>query len=242
MTTLPSVRAALAERFLFNFRMSPESLATFLPPVRWLVPQPVNGYGVVSFCLLDLRNITVAPLPTVAGLTSISCAPRYAVLDTSQNPSSPTVFVTERQTNSAFGAWFTGLGFSAPHPYVEVDIQEDGEATCIQVAEPQRGTIFSGVVRPSQELRSELFPSASAFAAFIAQGVTSYGLSRYDGRLTKMDLHKEDADYEPLETSGVYGPIVQQWHDAGAVLDSAFRTRGGRYEWSYHGLTKAPEG
>ena len=116
MSVLPSVRATLAERFLFNFRMPPDALAAFLPSVPWLVPQTVNGYGVVSFCLLDLRNITVAPLPTIAGLSSISCAPRYAVMDLSHDPPTPSVFVTERQTNSAFGAWFTSLGFSAPHP------------------------------------------------------------------------------------------------------------------------------
>jgi hypothetical protein len=219
-----------------------DSLAKFLPPVPWLVPQPVNGYGVVSFCLLDLRNITVAPLPTLAGLTSISCAPRYEVLDTSQGSPSPAVFVTERQTNSTFGAWFTGLGFSVPHPYAQVDIRYHSEDTCIQVAEPQKTRVFAAVVRPSPEQHSELFSSVATFAAFIAQGVSSYGLSRYGGRLTKMDLHKEDAEYESLEASGVGGPIVEQWQDAGAVLDSAFRTHGGRYEWSYHGLTGEPEG
>ncbi len=249
MAALPSVRATLAERFLFNFRMPPESLANFLPPVPWLVPQSINGYGVVSFCLLDLRNITVAPLPTVAGaplptvagLTSISCAPRYAVLDISQDLPSPAVFVTERQTNSAFGAWFTSLGFSAPHPYVEVDIRQENDDTKLHINE-SNASAFSASVRPTQEVQSELFSSAIAFAAFIAQGVSSYGLSRHCGRLTKMDLHKEDADYEPLEARYVHGPLVEQWQAAGAVFDSAFRTSGGRYEWSYHGLTEGSKG
>ena len=238
MAVLPSVRAALAERFLFNFRMPPESLGKFLPPVPWLLPQPIRGYGVVSFCLLDLRNITVAPLPTVAGLTSISCAPRFAVLDTSPGAPVPAVYVTERQTNSAFGAWFTSLGFSAPHPYVEVHIQRENEDVRLDVTDPQKGNLFSATVRKTPELHSELFASSGDFARFIAQGVMSYGLSRHERRLTRTDLHKDDADYEPLEVRSLSGPLVQEWEAAGGVLDSAFRTSGGRYEWTYHGLTE----
>jgi hypothetical protein len=109
MSLMPAVRASLAERFIFNFRLPAKALARYLP-VPWLAPQEVRGYGVASFCILDLRGITVAPLTTQIGLTSISCAPRYAVLDVSREQATPAVFVTERQTNSAFGAWFTALG------------------------------------------------------------------------------------------------------------------------------------
>lgn len=113
MSILPSVRAALAERFIFNFRLPPEALAQFLPAVPWLAPQPVNSFGVASFCVLDLRGITVAPLPTTAGLTSISCAPRYAVLDASSGVPTPAVFVTERQTSSAFQLRVWGMVYLA---------------------------------------------------------------------------------------------------------------------------------
>lgn len=242
MSILPSVRAALAERFIFNFRLPPEALVQFLPAVPWLAPQPVNGFGVASFCVLDLRGITVAPLPTTAGLTSISCAPRYAVLDASSGVPTPAVFVTERQTSSAFGAWFTSLGFSAPHPHMEASIRHEQEAICLDAAEPHGETLFSAVTHPASSLHSELFSSASEFAAFIAQGVTSYGLSRHGSRLTKMDLHKDDADYEPLQVSALHGPLVQEWQAAGGILDSAFRTCGGRYEWTYHGLTNGANG
>jgi len=231
----PSVRASLAERFLFNFRLPVEALSRYLP-VPWLVPQPVNGYGVVSFCLLDLRNITVAPLPTVAGLASLNCAPRYAVLDLSRPSPAPAVYVTERQTSSAFGAWLTRLGCPAPHPYVEADVRREDDRVALRVSGRDGGPLFSASVYPAQTLSSQLFPSLDAFTGFIAQGVTSYGLSRYPGRLTKVDLHKEDAAYEPLSTLEVSGPLVDEWQDGGAVLDSVFRTYGGRYEWTYLGL------
>ena len=143
---MPAVRASLAERFIFNFRLPAKALARYLP-VSWLAPQEVRGYGVASFCILDLRGITVAPLTTQIGLTSISCAPRYAVLDVSREQATPAVFVTERQTNSAFGAWFTSLGFSAPHPQVQAAISYQDDRTLLRVESPDDGLLFAATVR-----------------------------------------------------------------------------------------------
>ena len=236
MSVLPAVRATLAERFLFNFRMSPEALNSYLP-APWLAPHIIRGYGVVSFCMLDLRNITVAPLRTLAGLNSVSCAPRYAVVDNLNGGGKPAVYVTERQTNSAFGAWFTTLGFSAPHPYVNAVIEHQAGSTLLRIHNTENTLIFNATVHVTPTLESELFGSAQTFAAFIAEGVSSYGLSRHEDRFTIMDLHKEDADCKPLAVSSLCGPLVEEWQSKGAVLDSAFRTSGGRYAWTCHGLT-----
>ena len=51
-----------------------------------------------------------------------------------------------------------------------------------------------------------------------------------------MDLHKEDRGYEPIEVLNLASPLLDKWMADGAVLDSAFRTSGGRYEWTYLGL------
>jgi hypothetical protein len=237
MPLMPAVRASLAERFIFNFRLPTKMLASYLP-APWLTPQVVRGCGVASFCILDLRGITVAPLNMPIGLASISCAPRYAVLDESRAQVNPAVFVTERQTNSAFGAWFTSLGFSAPHPQVEAVIDHQDDRILLRVDSPDDGLLFSGSVRPSATQNSELFTSPQEFADFIAMGVSSYGLSRHGSRLTRVDLHKDDANYTPLEVSGLGGAFADDWQRHGGLFDSAFRTAGGRYEWTYHGLTE----
>ena len=238
MNIIPPVRAELAERFIFNFRMPLEALAEYLP-APWLTPQPVRGYGVASFCLLDLRHITAAPLPTLVGLHSVSCAPRYAVFDHSSGEPKPAVFVTERQTSSAFGAWFTGLGFSCRHPFMPAQITHRTKETDLQVQKPGEEIQFGAAVRSVSPSRSDLFASPEEFGVFIAQGVTSYGLSRYQNQLTKVDLHKEDRGYESLEVLSLRSPLLEQWQDKGAVLDSAFHTNGGRYEWAYRGLREA---
>jgi hypothetical protein len=187
--------------------------------------------------LLDLRNITIAPLPPKAGLHSLSCAPRFAVVDHSVTPSRPAVFLTERQTNSAFGAWFTSLGFSAPHPYAEVNIEAGDNLWNIQAGQPHGQPLFKAIAHPSPKCDSQIWKTTDDFAAFIAQGVSSYGLSIRGSRLTMLDLHKQDGAYESLQIETLSGSVIDEWQKAGAVFDSAFRTSGGRYEWTYRGLT-----
>lgn len=235
MSIPPSVRAELVERFILNVRMPPDAMRTFLP-VDWLRPAEIKGHAVASFCLLDLRNITVAPLATIAGLRSVSCAPRYAVLDASVSPPEPAVYVTERFTSSTFGSWFTGLGFSAPHPRIDATIRRDGAEVELTERLPNGALLFHARLRAAAGTTSVLF-DADAFAGFIAQGVSSYGRSRHGSRLTKLDLHKDDRTYEPMDVLDMGGSAVEPWLRAGGELDSAFRTAGGRYEWTYYGLT-----
>jgi hypothetical protein len=146
--------------------------------------------------------------------------------------------VTERQTNSSFGAWFTSLGFSAPHPQVEAVIDHQDDRILLRVHSRDDGLLFSGSVRLSATQNSELFTSPQEFADFIAVGVSSYGLSRHGSRLTRVDLHKDDANYTPLEVTDLGGAFPDDWQRHGGIFDSAFRTGGGRYEWTYRGLTE----
>lgn len=235
MSLLPSVRAKLAERFIFNFRMPAQALQELLP-VKWLAPKEMSGFAIASFCMLDLRRITIAPLPTIVGLSSISCAPRFAVTDLSTGVPKSAVFVTERQTNSAFGAWFTRLGFSAPHRHVHASITREEEIIRLSVKDSAQRNLFSAAVRPNTSTSSEIFDCES-FKRFIAEGVSSYGLSRHGSRLTKLDLHKEDTDYRSLEVLDMSGAAVDEWLNRDAQFDSAFSTSGGRYEWRYLGMT-----
>ena len=106
----------------------------------------------------------------------------------------------------------------------------------MEVQHPGGDSLFAATVLVGDTLPSPLFRNTAEFAAFIAQGVTSYGLSRYRDRLTQVDLHKEDRGYQALEVLSLQSRLVEQWEASGAVLDSAFRTRGGYYQWTYQGL------
>ena len=251
MSVYPPIRAVVAERLIFNYRLPLDAMKDLLPSGAHtasggrLEAQDINGYAVASFCALDLRNITFAPLPAVAGFRSISCAPRYAVADTSSGTPRPVVFVSTRFTNCALGSLLTRLSCVAPHPYAAARIAHEGRE--IELSIKGAEAKFHCRMRPARDVRSRLFGSAEEFAAFIAQGVSSYGecrLTRTGGCasstscLTRVDLKKADAGYEPLDVLALRSPIADRWERLGGVLDSAFRTYAGLYEWSYRGLVE----
>lgn len=227
---LPSVSARMHERFIVNLRVPPQVLRDRLPAC--VTPQVVNGYAVVSFCMLDLRGVTLAPLPPIVGPRSISCAQRYAILAESGEPA---VFVPERQTNFAVGARLSALGFSAPHRLVDIAIERESPATELRVQDGN-DIMFEAALRPGGEFSSAVFATLDDFAAFMAAGVRSYGRSRHEGRLTVLDLHKDDGSYEPLFIEWIGGTFVDDWLAVGAQIDSALRTTDAHYVWKYHGL------
>ena len=120
---------------------------------------------------------------------------------------------------------------------METVIEREEIRTRLHVQTPQGELLFSASVDETHELESALFALERAFAQFIAEGISRYGLSRHGERLTIMNLHKQDATYRSLTVSRIAGPLIEQWQADGATLDSAFYTSGGRYEWTYHGLT-----
>ena len=163
MQIIPAVRAAVKERYILNFRMPPEAMRQFLP-VEWLHPAEVEGHAVASFCMLDLRNITIAPFPAVAGLSSLSCAPRYAVIDRSKGKETKAAFVTERYTTprSARGLrrWVLPRHIRTLMPRSLSVGDAEGELFAARVTTGDtEGGIFS----------------VESFAAFIAQRISSYG-------------------------------------------------------------------
>jgi hypothetical protein len=95
-----------------------------------------------------------------------------------------------------------------PHPQVESSIDHQDDRILLRVDSQDDGLLFSGSVRPSPAQNSELFTSPQEFADFIALGISSYGLSRHGSRLTRVDLHKDDANYTPLEVSDLGGAFA----------------------------------
>lgn len=234
-----TVKAQMVERYIFNYRMPPAELKKRLP-APWLEPQVVNGWSAVSFCILWLDRLTIAPIPPLLRFSTISCAYRIGVLDTSVDPPEPSVYVTDRWADlpliSILGPWV--LHDTIPVIKAAIGHEPDGE-THVQMSYADGSALFSASCRPRADGRmdSKVFGSVDAFAAFIKAGVSSYGPSLRPGVLTKVDLVKEDVAYEPLVPSIEYSELVDEtWRDGGLELDSAVRAKGAKYIWAYRGL------
>jgi hypothetical protein len=240
MLTIPrAVYATLQERFIFNFRLPPGEFAKHLP-ASWLKPQIFNGWSVASFCVLKLTRVTAWPIPRFLGKTTISCAYRCGVLDTSSGSELPAVYITDRNTDlsiiSRIGPWLLEDSF----PMIKPSIDDSGDAHAIHIEYLDGEELFAARTskRPSGDLNSQVFSSLKDFSDFIHFGVNSYAPSIYSDALTKIDLIKEDPLYEPLDAEIDFSKLDGLWADCQLEFDSAVRAHGGEYKWDYLGLSK----
>lgn len=237
--TLPflrSVKSRMVERYIFNFRLRPDELARKLP-VPWLKPQENNGWSVVSFCILWLERLQLPPVPAIGNFSTISCAYRIGVIDESARVPEPSVYVTDRWADLPIIAQIAPWVLLDSVPIIKGAIGHHGRATNVQMSYRGGDHLFSADVEPdSGPLTSAVFGTVEEFARFIKLGVSSYAPSIYSGRLTKVDLEKEEVAYEPLKTTLEYSELTQIWTDVDLQYDSAVRARGASYEWTYRGL------
>jgi Uncharacterized conserved protein (COG2071) len=236
---LRSVGAHMVERYIFNYRIKPAELKKRLP-APWLEPDAINGYSVVSFCILWLEKLTLTPMPSLFGFSTISCAYRIGVLDVSEQAPVHSVYVVDRRADLPLCALLGPIVLQDTIPVIKASIAHDNDkGTRVQMSYTDGSALFEAAVRPLQgSFQSQVFDSIDAFAAFIRNGVSSYAPSLHPGKLTKVDLHKEEVAYEPLEATIDFSELNEEsWSDAGMEFDCAVRARtGAGYEWIYRGL------
>jgi hypothetical protein len=229
----------MEERYIFNYRLRPDSLARFLP-VPWLEPQEINGWSVVSFCILKLSKITMPPIPNILGLRTLSCAYRIGVIDTSGRQPEPSVYITDRNADLPIIARLAPFLFLDTIPVVDAAIGHAGDNTThVQLSYTDGKHLFSAEMTPrsaSAALDSEVFESVADFAGFIKRGVSSYTPAIARGAYAKVDLAKEDVGYTPMDATIEYSMLDSLWHGAGLTFDSAVFATGATYTWTYRGL------
>jgi hypothetical protein len=234
-----SVHAELVERLIFNFRFSPEALDQVLP-VTWLKPQVVNGFSIVSFCILKLNRVMVSPLPGVFGYETTSCAYRCGVIDHSGAQPTPSVYITDRQTDLPLIARLATWLFADTILMVSPVVEHVSPEMRISVKYLDGQTMFSATARPAAAWSSQVFTTIDEFGHFIKGGVSSYTPSIYGDSLTRVDLQKDEPTYQPLDAQVDLEQLDGVWKDAGVTFDSAVRAVTGHYKWTYRGL--APYG
>ena len=233
-----SVKAEMEERFIFNFRVRPDDLAKKLT-APWLKPQVVNGWCAVSFCILRLSKLSVVPIPPIIPFSTISCAYRIGVIDTSSSKPEPSVYVTERWADLPLAAKLAPWILLDSVPVIEASLTRRDGGTDIAFRYFDRTPLFQAAVFPAPSFQSQVFESIEAFAAFIKGGVSSYAPSLYGGAFTKVTLLKEDAEYSPMMATIRYSELHRLWDDVEMELDSAVRATGAAYKWTYEGLVSA---
>lgn len=231
-----TIVAQMRERFIINFRLRPESLARHLP-VRWLEPQVVNGWSALSFCILKLNDLTLWPIPSIFGFSTLSCAYRIGVMDLSGGRPEPSVYVTDRNADLPLCIRTAPLLLADAIPALKgTVVTSQGGVTKVALTFMDGQPMFSAEITSAPAFSSAVFADLNAFAEFIKAGVSSYTPSVLPDTLARVDLHKEDVEYRPLHARVDFNCMDGIWPDAGLEYDSAVFASGATYRWSYRGL------
>jgi hypothetical protein len=239
----PSVYGHLIDRYLFNFRLDADYLESQIR-VSWLRPRLYNDYGIVSFCLLRLKGVTLWPLPTLMGIDSISCAYRCAVMDSSQRLAEPSVYILGRSTSVPIVSKLGAVLLSGSMPLVDAGIVEDSQHhnNYIRINDSIGKKLFVAQTKYTNgDPKSKLFDSVDDFVRFIKGGLSSYTPSTRKGKLSRVDLVEDSNIYRPIEAQIDYSRLDEDWKDSGLEFDSAFHATGGLYRLSYHGAMQIGE-
>lgn len=232
-----TIHARLEERYLFNFRVEPEVLASRIP-VQWLKPRLINGHGVVSFCILKLEHVRLWPIPEPLGVSTTSCAYRCGVIDVSGSSPQPSVYIAGRSTDLPLGE-VLGPALLGRMTKVRTDIAHRQDYVDVNVSHMDGTSLFSAKARTgTKKFDSRLFGSPDELIEFIKGGVSSYSPSSRPGHYSRVDL-EEDSQYRVIDATVDPVGLDAAWKDAGLTFDSAIRATGGRYDLTYVGRVPA---
>lgn len=235
-----SIVANMQERYIFNFRMRPEELQKHLP-VTFLKPQVVNGWSMMSFCILKLDKITLSPIPPIIPVRALTCAYRAGIIDHSKPTPEPSVWVTDRNSNlraiKAISPFIIRDGIPRIDAAVGHESPKGGIHTQFSFMNGEH--YFSAEAKVADDahtLKSEVFKNVDEFSDFIKAGVSSYTPSSRKNYLASVDLRKEDVKYEALDATIEFSWLHDRWRDTEMIFDCAVKASGAKYKWTYRGL------
>ena len=228
---LRSAQADVRARYIVNFRVDPAVVRSLLP-VRWLEPQVINGFAVLSFCPYLLEAVRLAVLPRALGIRSICSAYRLAVIDHSATEPRAAVWVPARETDARTVANIGPGALRAGFERVAAAITPDRSGTSIDFSRLSGERYFRARLEPTLRPDGVLFGDTEAFRRFFAAATTSWAPSSVPGRMLQLDLDAGETVYSPLAVTAVEASGLPD----GATIDSAFLGLGGTYCWSCVGL------
>jgi hypothetical protein len=231
---LPSLHGVIDRRVLVNYRVNPDVLQAILPPP--FHPRLVRGVGMAGICLIRLKHIRPAFVPSWLGISSENAAHRMAVEwrdDVGRLRDG--VYIPRRDTNSRLNALAGGRLFPGVHHHARFTVHETAERFEIALRSDDSGSELSLRATLAGALpKTSVFESLAAASAFFEGGSLGYSATRDPRRFQGMELRCLQWQVEPLAVEEVHSSFFDNAaaFPPGAVeFDCALLMRGIRHVW-----------
>jgi hypothetical protein len=241
---LPSIRGIIDRRILANWRVDPAVLARNLPaPFR---PQVVNGFGIGGVCLIRLKQIRPAFLPSLLGMSSENAAHRIAVEWEHAGALHRGVYIPRRDTDSRLTTVLGGRVFPGVHHHARFEVRETSDMLQVSLDSDDGQTHVRVCGQVAADVPAgSIFGSLAAASAFFESGSLGYSATSMPGRFDGLELlcrrwSVQALDVERIESS-FFGDLAR-FPGGSAQFDCALLMRGIDHEWVGRGTLCCPDG
>ncbi|MBM4077801.1 MAG: hypothetical protein FJ267_19400 [Planctomycetes bacterium] len=234
---IPVIRGIIDRRILVNYRVDPAVLAPLLPsPFR---PKLIRGSALVGICLIRLKNVRPAFLPSWMGVSSENAAHRSAVEWDDETTSGKRVregvYVRRRDTNSWLNSLAGGRLFPGYHYHARFDVQETTDDLAVSIASDDRVTRMSVKGHVTDSLpASSIFQSLDEASHFFQAGSLGYSATPKTSRFQGLELRCRDWHIQPLAIDDVRSSFfddLSQFPPQSIQFDCALFMRNIEHEW-----------
>jgi hypothetical protein len=230
---IPVVRGVIDRRILVNYHVDPGVLAPLLPPP--FRPKVVRGVGMVGICLIRLKKVRPAFLPSWLGISSENAAHRTAVEWDEGGVVREGVYVRRRDTDSRLNAWAGGRLFPGIHHHARFTVEETADRYHVAVRSDDGATRMEVRGRRAEALpASSVFDSLEEASAFFRAGSLGYSATPQPSRFQGLELRCLSWRAEPLEVEEVRSSFFEDesLFPGGSIgFDCALLMRGIEHEW-----------
>ena len=230
---IPTIRGVIDRRILVNFRVDPSVLAPLLPvPFR---PKVTHAMGMVGICLIRLKKVRPAFLPSWLGISSENAAHRTAVEWDDNGTVREGVYVRRRDTNSWLNSLLGGRLFPGIHHHAKFTVKESADRFDVALRGDDGVTSMSVRGHRTDKLpAASVFPSLEAASAFFQAGSLGYSATRDPSRFQGLELHCRNWHVEPLDVEEVRSSFFEDtslFPKGSIEFDCALLMRGIEHEW-----------
>lgn len=230
---IPVIRGVIDRRILVNYRVDPGVLAPLLPPP--FRPKVVHGVGMAGICLIRLKQVRPAFLPSRLGIFSENAAHRTAVEWDENGTVREGVYVRRRDTDSRLNAWAGGRLFPGIHHHARFTVEETADRYHVALCSDDGVTNMEVRGRRVDELpATSVFGSLEEASAFFRAGSLGYSATPHPSRFQGLELRCLSWRAEPLEVEEVRSSFFEDeslFPQGSIGFDCALLMRGIEHEW-----------
>jgi hypothetical protein len=229
----PVVRGLIERRILVNYRVDPKVLAPLVPaPFR---PKLHRGHGMVGICLIRLRAVRPAFVPSWLGISSENAAHRVAVEWDEGEATREGVYIGRRDTSSRLSTLAGGRLFPGIHHHARFAVDETDSHFEVALRSDD-GTVSASVVADVADAlpQSSVFASVGEASTFYEAGAVGYSATPDPRSFHGLELRCRGWRVEPLAVRSVRSCVYDDravFPDGSIAFDCALLMRGIAHEW-----------